>query len=775
MRALTRAPLRSASSQVTTSLSCRIALDQRGSNRVHRSFQTSIRRPDDNERPVDEPQDSVPLNGDPNTTKPEDPALLGRPHLNGSGNGSGPPRHKDPNNYGSAANRAKRNRPPKELPPVYMPEWFLDRNVVLSEDGPAEGSAPPEHRVSQDSTPRATESGVVTPDQESSSTPTSGSKKHLSPHDILAEARAAIEDLHTPNEVSEEILQMLGGVLTLPPMQYADMAANIKSHILLYCPKPGASRYLMHLVMRIMAPLGNVDYVRLDAQDIAEIGGNYIDDPTTFEPNTLSSLGYDVSLVATQRQTHVTENPRQDEDNEEEEEDDSTDRSNVSSFTRPTSKSSGLRGNLSVGMGIIPIGSLATNLQDAFKTLGNNRSFGSPSSSSKAYMAIDSHDIKDNTQDLKMGLLIETLLNAPERKLKSKGYTRPVFGPYQADGKPEYLAGKVGHGDSSDIPQPPSKNLIIFIEDYPQINSTISGGRFLDKLHDVVDARRSEGHRAVIVGIASTKEMMPSFSKSGVNEIQAEPINGLMRTVVVPVAETSSAQILAHEHKSKMKATNVRHIRDMIRRLAPAPGQIGPVVNDWNLQIDSKVAFVADLDESTWPVDRVNRIATFSLGLGSPSDIGATQIEEAILGIYATDRAKYAWVRKEKAEERKTAAKPEKRERDTEERLRKLRTKCNSHEKKLLNGVIDADSIRTTFADVQAPPETIEALKTLTSLSLARPDAFTYGVLATDRIPGLLLYGPPGTGKTLLAKAVAKESGATVLEVSGSGKIMLLS
>jgi len=51
---------------------------------------------------------------------------------------------------------------------------------------------------------------------------------------------------------------------------------------------------------------------------------------------------------------------------------------------------------------------------------------------------------------------------------------------------------------------------------------------------------------------------------------------------------------------------------------------------------------------------------------------------------------------------------------------------------------------------------------------LIRPEAFKYGVLATDRIPGVLLYGPPGTGKTLLARAVAKESGATVLEVSGS-------
>ncbi len=81
---------------------------------------------------------------------------------------------------------------------------------------------------------------------------------------------------------------------------------------------------------------------------------------------------------------------------------------------------------------------------------------------------------------------------------------------------------------------------------------------------------------------------------------------------------------------------------------------------------------------------------------------------------------------------------------------------------------LTTENIRTTFADVHLPLDTITALKTLTTLSLVRPDAFTYGVLATDSIPGLLLYGPPGTGKTLLAKAVAKESGATVLEVSGS-------
>ncbi|KAK8087170.1 hypothetical protein PG994_002144 [Apiospora phragmitis] len=91
-----------------------------------------------------------------------------------------------------------------------------------------------------------------------------------------------------------------------------------------------------------------------------------------------------------------------------------------------------------------------------------------------------------------------------------------------------------------------------------------------------------------------------------------------------------------------------------------------------------------------------------------------------------------------------------------------------NHEQRLLSGLVDAKDIRTTFKDIHAPKETIESVRMLTQLSLQRPEAFSYGVLATDRIPGCLLYGPPGTGKTLLAKAVAKESGANMIEVSGA-------
>ncbi|EMR69924.1 putative atpase family aaa domain-containing protein 1-a protein [Eutypa lata UCREL1] len=90
------------------------------------------------------------------------------------------------------------------------------------------------------------------------------------------------------------------------------------------------------------------------------------------------------------------------------------------------------------------------------------------------------------------------------------------------------------------------------------------------------------------------------------------------------------------------------------------------------------------------------------------------------------------------------------------------------HEEQLLSGLVNAKDIRTTFNHIHAPKETIESIRMLTTLSLIRPEAFSYGVLANERIPGCLLYGPPGTGKTLLAKAVAKESGASMIEVSAA-------
>ncbi|KAF9934393.1 hypothetical protein FBU30_002217 [Linnemannia zychae] len=93
---------------------------------------------------------------------------------------------------------------------------------------------------------------------------------------------------------------------------------------------------------------------------------------------------------------------------------------------------------------------------------------------------------------------------------------------------------------------------------------------------------------------------------------------------------------------------------------------------------------------------------------------------------------------------------------------------CNRYERKLLGSIVDPNKIKTTFKNTITPAETVNALQTMITLPLIRPQLFSHGLLQNEFLSGLLLFGPPGTGKTLLAKAVARESGARMLEIKAS-------
>ncbi|KAF3488765.1 hypothetical protein F2Q69_00057514 [Brassica cretica] len=90
----------------------------------------------------------------------------------------------------------------------------------------------------------------------------------------------------------------------------------------------------------------------------------------------------------------------------------------------------------------------------------------------------------------------------------------------------------------------------------------------------------------------------------------------------------------------------------------------------------------------------------------------------------------------------------------------------NEFEKRIRPEVIPADEIGVTFADIGSLDETKESLQELVMLPLRRPDLFKGGLLKPCR--GILLFGPPGTGKTMMAKAIAKEAGASFINVSMS-------
>ena len=231
--------------------------------------------------------------------------------------------------------------------------------------------------------------------------------------------------------------------------------------------------------------------------------------------------------------------------------------------------------------------------------------------------------------------------------------------------------------------------------------------------------------------------------------------------------------IFVEDAKFRTAQINCRNILAILRELFPDPAHLDASLSEPNFGLTPEQMFQFDLAEEVWPLERVQRMASIASGMLEPGEPMSGRVLSHALGVMeVSDKAKFEWVtqelqRLEPPPGQVLKTKTQENEKQEDKRKSILKS-CNRYEKKLMNGVVDAQKIKTTFSDVHVPPGTIEALKTLTSLSLVRPDAFTYGVLATDKIPGLLLYGPPGTGKTMLAKAVAKESGATVLEVAGS-------
>ncbi|KAK4049848.1 mitochondrial dynamin GTPase Msp1 [Microbotryomycetes sp. JL201] len=98
----------------------------------------------------------------------------------------------------------------------------------------------------------------------------------------------------------------------------------------------------------------------------------------------------------------------------------------------------------------------------------------------------------------------------------------------------------------------------------------------------------------------------------------------------------------------------------------------------------------------------------------------------------------------------------------------------NEHEEAMASEVVHPDDITTNFkgscarADIGGLDPIINQLREAVIFPLCYPQVFESAAGLFGAPKGVLLYGPPGCGKTMLAKFLAKESGATFINVKVS-------
>lgn len=328
------------------------------------------------------------------------------------------------------------------------------------------------------------------------------------------------------------------------------------------------------------------------------------------------------------------------------------------------------------------------------------------------------------------------------------------------------------------------RDLIVHLSDYVEIRSLHEG--IITKLRDIVDTMWQRGRRVVLVGSSAS-----DVNKSAQWREQLVDL-GREGSHIIPL-QAASNELSARELGDNFHE-NMHNIRTMLEAMLGTSVNVTFDTHEHSsLLLGEHHSLVLTLSQTVYDVQWVYRLVSLMVGGRTPrfDEFSLTSLEYALQfmsernkdwsTLYPSIRPPYYspllsarppfsfsgngtedWNQPNAPDWKPNSSTPHTPGSNLSHQ------NLDQHEKKLLSGLINAADIHTTFADIVVPPATKESLIGLTTLSLTRPDAFSYGVLKTERIPGCLLYGPPGTGKTLLAKAVAKESGAAMLEVSAA-------
>ena len=555
------------------------------------------------------------------------------------------------------------------------------------------------------------------------------------------------------DEQYEEVLRTARGLLQISQNQsHTNGVETFRDHLHLQYAGSNGDLLLDHLVEDVARKLG-CDLMVVDAQDIADlVSRNHMHQPTAKAGRMLS---YD---VLTNAFPNPSESTKQEQVVEEEDEDGDVDDMMDEMESPPNSSR--------VGMSI-----LAARPGDIFKSLVGRFQDGSdgprPEGQGNVFRMIPDFLEPQKSRDevgALSGLIYKMLKVLSDRPATAKSSDDAGSVPLRR------LRQKTE--EQTGIPQGAA---IIHVRDFKAIQDYPGIGRsFLSNIQKMLATRRGKGESLLLIGTDSAREDQAPFTRDRINESQVGWVERKSQKIILtPVLpNTTSKLVLLHDKKQRIATINLRHLWEMLRFWKPSVfAHLSP--GFWRHDVSHLVtpSDKACLEGQVWTYQYVQRLASYIAGAAPSEQITANDthpipvISAAISHLKHSDNTKIHWAEKQSNESKRQI--PE-RHLGRDNKLAKVRASASKYEKRLLSGIIEAKNITTTFNDVHMPVDTIDALQTLTTLSLTRPDAFKYGVLATNKIPGLLLYGPPGTGKTLAAKAVAKESGATMLEVSAA-------
>lgn len=763
--------------------------------------------------------------------------------------------------YGAALKRVQRRNKSEDMPPIHIPQWFLKKNVTLREDQrhnetggqlaqlrievKDKSTGKPltkfSFEVSWDQARRLVKRlralQLAQPDSQINNT-TSGSASEQQdnaghpPHDATHKTSAKVKEntgdyTSVSNRINPwvltEIKATVAACLSATYNSAIDGSEGIPNTVVLHSPQDFGAASLHKVVESIGEELG-ADIVRMDAQDIAELAGDYLSGNDQAQ-SSIRSLGYDTYRMKNEFRESAEEDGLDEEANESEEDqwEDNESRSASRSSEGPTRPI-----KLSKYASFVPLPILSLLQLQSPRRVSMLKPLDSTNGRDHvAYAEAKNwkHPSQSQSQwdDMKLMNFLEALCDSnkakrdismppsqdkPGSSFFSPSVTALISSEGELNGSEKFEMDHFFHEeanpkvsvtisiDSAEISeksttQKGKPKTILLLRDILEMQATKQGSAVIEKLEEIVRKKRANAERITIVGTTCSQDFVPERSKAGIRSMELEG-DPLTRMIVVSLSQEDQtvdsidsflSSVSKKESLSQTKGSlhnedlarnaeiNLRHLYGTLRILDPTSFEEKEVGGVLSLPIETLMA--QSIKHRIFSYTEIYRIALTALGLHKAENrserLNNSHVSLAMSLLHLSDEAKSASLSQySKDDEGVLSMSTQQPYPQRDEVVDSLHRTANKYEQRLLGGVINASNIKTTFSDVHAPSQTVEALHTLTSLSMLRPDAFTYGVLATNKIPGLLLYGPPGTGKTLLAKAVAKESGARMLEVSGS-------